>query len=148
MLNDTTDANFEKYVQRQYANRMDLSKPDPEFSAVIKQYPSDPTQGSPYNTSVANQVTPQFKREFLRFAGGEKTNATRSGFASFQGDLVFHGARRLLFSTVSYPSFNSSEQNELHKPWFLSLKLNSKTDSILYLGCQHTKCLVIHLQKK
>ena len=50
-------------------------------SEVIDQllvyYPADITQGSPFNTSVLNALTPEFKR-----------------IAAFQGDAIFQATRR------------------------------------------------------
>jgi hypothetical protein len=45
---------------------------------------TDPSQGSPYGTGEANQVSPQWKR-----------------LASIQGDLVFQATRRCLLKELS-----------------------------------------------
>ena len=48
-----------------------------EVNTLLEVYPSDITQGSPFNTSVLNAVTPEYKR-----------------IAAMQGDLVFQAPRR------------------------------------------------------
>lgn len=35
---------------------------DEDIATLAAAYPSDPAQGSPYNTGVLNQLYPQFKR--------------------------------------------------------------------------------------
>ncbi len=52
-----------------------------EIDQLLKLYPQDPTQGSPFDTGEANAVTPQFKR----------LNALGI-------DLFFHGPRRFLLN--------------------------------------------------
>ncbi|KAJ7717346.1 hypothetical protein B0H16DRAFT_1740638 [Mycena metata] len=60
---------------------------DEEFIATL--YPDDPTQGSPFDTGLANQLTPQFKR-----------------LAAFQGDYLFTGTRRFLLEHASKTQMN------------------------------------------
>jgi len=55
-----------------------------EMNKLLKLYPDDPAQGSPYDTGEANQVTPQWKR-----------------LSSIQGDLVFQAPRRLFLKNLS-----------------------------------------------
>lgn len=55
-----------------------------EISQIAKLYPSDLTQGSPYDTGVTDALTPQYKR-----------------LASFQGDLIFQAPRRWLLQNRS-----------------------------------------------
>jgi len=73
-LNLTTDAEFLGYVQENYAP----SATQADLNLIAQLYPSDPADGSPFGTGDANAITPQYKR-----------------LAAFQGDLVFHGPRRL-----------------------------------------------------
>ncbi|KAJ7642603.1 carotenoid ester lipase precursor [Mycena polygramma] len=78
--NITTDDEFVSYIHSIY-----LPKATPEQLAQLAVlYPDNPTQGSPFDTESANQVTPQFKR-----------------LAAFQGDYVFTGARRNFLSSAS-----------------------------------------------
>jgi hypothetical protein len=51
--------------------------PDQNVSDVMALYPSDPREGSPFNTSFLNAITPQYKRS-----------------AALQGDVVFQAPRR------------------------------------------------------
>ncbi|KAH9910175.1 carotenoid ester lipase precursor [Epithele typhae] len=71
--NVTTDDQFAQYVKEIYVP--DIT--DAELDALLSAYPSDVTQGSPFDTGDRNAITPQFKR-----------------IAAFQGDLVFNAARR------------------------------------------------------
>jgi acetylcholinesterase len=48
-----------------------------EVDQLLKVYPGDVTQGSPFDTGTNNTVTPEYKR-----------------LAAFQGDLIFTGTRR------------------------------------------------------
>lgn len=66
-LNVTTDDELVAYIKQVYI-------PDgtpADLDAVTSAYPSDPEQGSPYNTGFLNALTPEYKR-----------------IASMQGDLV------------------------------------------------------------
>lgn len=56
---------------------------DAQLSQLAMLYPSDITQGSPFDTGILNALTPQFKR-----------------IASFQGDGVFQAPRRWLLQNV------------------------------------------------
>ncbi|KAJ7772468.1 carotenoid ester lipase precursor, partial [Mycena metata] len=61
-------------------------------------YPEDPTQGSPFNTRTANQLSPQYKR-----------------LAAFQADHMFIGHRRLLLEHASRRQNTWSWLNKLGK---------------------------------
>ena len=50
----------------------------------MKYYPSDPTQGSPFDTGYLNVLTPQFKQ-----------------LAAVQGDAFFQALRRFLLQNRS-----------------------------------------------
>lgn len=58
--------------------------PTSVVEGLVATYPDDPTVGSPYNTGIANQVYPEFKR-----------------LASILGDLLFILSRRGFLSTVN-----------------------------------------------
>ncbi|KAF9523405.1 carotenoid ester lipase precursor [Crepidotus variabilis] len=78
--NITTTAQLKTWMQTVFDPVMTSSTVD----KLMDLYPHDITQGSPYDTSILNAITPQFKR-----------------IAAFQGDAVFHGPRRwLLGNTV------------------------------------------------
>ncbi|EAU92417.2 carotenoid ester lipase [Coprinopsis cinerea okayama7 len=71
--NITTDEEFRSYVS-------DLWLPgasDEDLEPLWGAYPSDPADGSPFNTSFVSAITPQYKR-----------------MAAFQGDAVFQAPRR------------------------------------------------------
>ncbi|KAF7362887.1 Carboxylic ester hydrolase [Mycena venus] len=78
--NITTNEEFVGYV---HSNFFPKATPA-EIAKLAVLYPDDPTQGSPFDTGLANQVTPQFKR-----------------IAAFQGDMYFTGARRFFLEHAS-----------------------------------------------
>ncbi|KAJ7717779.1 Alpha/Beta hydrolase protein [Mycena metata] len=78
--NITTDEEFVGYV---HSNYLPQSSPA-QIAQIATLYPDDPTQGSPFDTGLANQLTPQFKR-----------------LAAFQGDYLFTGTRRFLLEHAS-----------------------------------------------
>ncbi len=57
---------------------------DAEYETIAEAYPSDPTQGSPFDTGTMNALTPEFKR-----------------IAAFNGDVLFHAPRRFLLDHLS-----------------------------------------------
>ncbi|KAJ3506803.1 hypothetical protein NMY22_g17130 [Coprinellus aureogranulatus] len=72
-LNVTNDGEFKEYVSYLWLP----NATDDQLSAVWTAYPSDPSEGSPFNTSVESEITGQYKR-----------------VAAFQGDSVFQAPRR------------------------------------------------------
>lgn len=54
------------------------------ITQLMTYYPSDPTQGSPFDTGYLNALTPQFKR-----------------IAAIQGDMVFQAPRRFFLQNRS-----------------------------------------------
>ncbi|KDR85818.1 hypothetical protein GALMADRAFT_84978 [Galerina marginata CBS 339.88] len=78
--NVTTDRDFQNYISTIWvpdANSSDLQP-------LWDYYPSDASDGSPFNTSNFNDITPQYKR-----------------IAAFQGDVVFQAARRFFLEHLS-----------------------------------------------
>ncbi|KAF8195109.1 Alpha/Beta hydrolase protein [Pholiota molesta] len=78
--NVTTEQEFEQYVSSVFIPGASSS----ELAPLWSYYPSDPTDGSPFNTSVLNEITPQYKR-----------------IAAFQGDVVFQAPRRWFLEHLS-----------------------------------------------
>jgi carboxylesterase type B len=79
-LNITTDAEVLNYIKTDFFPGIT----DAQLNQLATLYPSDITQGSPFDTGILNAITPQFKR-----------------IAAFQGDGVFQAPRRwLLQNTV------------------------------------------------
>ncbi|KAJ7315412.1 Alpha/Beta hydrolase protein [Mycena albidolilacea] len=78
--NLTTNDEFLGYL---HSNFFPKSTPA-EIAELAALYPDDPTQGSPFDTGLANQLTPQFKR-----------------IAAFQGDFIFTGPRRFFLEHAS-----------------------------------------------
>ncbi|KAJ7839833.1 sterol esterase, partial [Mycena olivaceomarginata] len=77
--NITTSDEFVGYVlHSNYFPKSTLA----QITEIAKLYPDDPTQGPPFDTGLANQFTPQFKR-----------------LAAFQGDYFFNGAAACFYST-------------------------------------------------
>ena len=64
------------YIRSDYYPKTPLH----ELDAVLQLYPSDPSEGSPFNTSSNNTLSPQYKR-----------------ISAIQGDIWLHGPRRLFF---------------------------------------------------
>ncbi|KAI0030226.1 carotenoid ester lipase precursor [Vararia minispora EC-137] len=106
--NITTSSEFEDYITEVWAAG-DRAAVEPLFAA----YPEDPALGSPYETGIANNITPQFKR-----------------MASITGDLIFQAPRRLFFNRVvkTQPVFS-----------YISKRMNSSP----VLGAFHTSDLPI-----
>ncbi|KAJ7266558.1 carotenoid ester lipase [Mycena rebaudengoi] len=78
--NITTNAEFLDYI---HSNYLPLATPA-QIQKLGLLYPDDPTQGSPFDTGAANQLTPEFKR-----------------LSAFQGDYTFTGPRRFLLEHAS-----------------------------------------------
>ncbi|KAH8831768.1 Alpha/Beta hydrolase protein [Flagelloscypha sp. PMI_526] len=72
-LNITTEAQLKEYVKTYWLQ----PATDDVLNELSVLYPQDPTQGCPYDTGLANQLSPQNKR-----------------IASFIGDGVFQAPRR------------------------------------------------------
>ncbi|KAF8305166.1 carotenoid ester lipase precursor [Clavulina sp. PMI_390] len=106
--NVTTDAEFTSYVQQYYLPNGTAA----QLASLATQYPQDPTQGSPFDTGIANELTPEFKR-----------------LAAVQGDLVFQGPRRWFLQHVA------SKQNA----WSFAFKRTKETP---YLGAFHGRDLL------
>ncbi|ETW82212.1 Esterase/Lipase [Heterobasidion irregulare TC 32-1] len=83
-LNATSDEDTLKYIQSVYYPKTSSQELDP----VLQLYSSDPSEGSPFNTSSNNTLSPQYKR-----------------IAAIQGDIWFQGPRRLFFE------YRSEKQN-------------------------------------
>jgi len=75
-----TEADFREYVSTIYVPKASASDLEPLWTL----YPSDPPEGSPFNTGFQNILSPQFKR-----------------MAAFQGDIVFEAPRRFFLSKTS-----------------------------------------------
>ncbi|EMD33632.1 hypothetical protein CERSUDRAFT_159848 [Gelatoporia subvermispora B] len=76
----TTDEEVAQYVQQ-------LALPgisDEETAEVLRLYPADPAQGSPFGTGDANELFPQYKR-----------------LGAIIGDLEFQGWRRFFLNVTS-----------------------------------------------
>ncbi|KAJ7452156.1 Alpha/Beta hydrolase protein [Mycena galericulata] len=80
LANITTDAEFLDYV---HSNYLPTASPD-QLAQVATLYPDDPTQGSPFDTGIADELTPEYKR-----------------LAAFQGDLSLIGTRRFFLQHAS-----------------------------------------------
>ncbi|KAI0766817.1 Alpha/Beta hydrolase protein, partial [Irpex lacteus] len=109
LTNITTNDGVHAYISSNYFPNATAA----EIDQLLKLYPDDVAQGSPFDTGSANAVTPEFKR-----------------LAAFQGDFLFDGPRRFLL------------QNRADKQpaWsYVSKRLKSLPD----LGSYHTSDLSI-----
>ena len=79
-----TDDQFAAFVKPLFFPRIS----DSDLAALLEYYPSDITQGSPFDTGDENALSPQYKR-----------------LAALLGDLIFQAPRRLLFE------YTASKQN-------------------------------------
>jgi len=76
----STDADFHEYISTVWVPAANDSALEPLWT----YYPSDPSDGSPFDTADFNVITPQYKR-----------------VAAFQGDVVFQAPRRFLLENLS-----------------------------------------------
>ncbi|KAM5540835.1 hypothetical protein V8D89_005479 [Ganoderma adspersum] len=79
-INVTTEAEVRSYLSSNYITGISSS----DLDQLLKLYPADITQGSPFGTGILNAVTPEFKR-----------------LAAIQGDLVFQAPRRFFLQNVA-----------------------------------------------
>ncbi|KAL8278082.1 hypothetical protein RQP46_009542 [Phenoliferia psychrophenolica] len=78
--NITTNEQALSFIQTNYL----LGSTDAEIVTLDLHYPQDPTVGSPFDTGLLNQLSPQFKR-----------------IAAFVGDYVFQAPRRFFMNKVA-----------------------------------------------
>ncbi|KAG7088905.1 hypothetical protein E1B28_012850 [Marasmius oreades] len=79
-LNVTTESQIRTYVKTEFLSTIQ----DADLDILLKAYPQDLVQGSPYDTGFLDALSLQFKR-----------------FASFQGDAVFQAPRRFFLNNLS-----------------------------------------------
>ncbi|KAJ7624440.1 carotenoid ester lipase precursor [Roridomyces roridus] len=119
-----TDDDFRGWVQQFWypnATKEQLDK-------LLKVYPSTLPEGSPFNTSYLNGLTPQFKR-----------------IAAYEGDLVFEAPRRFFQSAISQnqwaflskrlkatPLLGSYHGSDLPFVYSQSLLLGELRDALIY----------------
>ena len=72
-LYHSTDGEFLDYVHKFYFPGASKE----ELVPLLRHYPSDPAQGSPFGTGSENQLAPMYKR-----------------MAAFQGDFLFQAPKR------------------------------------------------------
>ncbi|PPR05606.1 hypothetical protein CVT26_009127 [Gymnopilus dilepis] len=99
--NITTDDQFEQYVSTYFVPNASPT----ELAPLWTYYPSDPSAGSPFNTSKLNQLSPQYKR-----------------IAAFQGDAVLQAPRRffldhLLAKNSSTPAWSFLSLHSKYTPY-------------------------------
>ncbi|KAJ7623916.1 Alpha/Beta hydrolase protein, partial [Mycena polygramma] len=78
--NITTNDEFLGYLQSNHLPKSTSA----QIAKLGALYPDDPAQGAPFNTGLANQLTPEFKR-----------------LAAFQGDYLFTGMHRFFLKHAS-----------------------------------------------
>lgn len=76
----STTAQLRTYFHDNYLPQSQLS----EVDSVLTSYPDDGTQGSPFDTGILNEITPQYKR-----------------IAAILSDLAFQGPRRAFLNELS-----------------------------------------------
>ncbi|KAJ7719224.1 sterol esterase [Mycena maculata] len=80
LANITTDAEFVDYVHSNYFPSASAE----QIAQIASLYPDNPSQGSPFDTGTADQLTPEYKR-----------------LAAFQGDSELIGPRRFFLEHAS-----------------------------------------------
>ncbi|KAJ3832691.1 Alpha/Beta hydrolase protein [Lentinula raphanica] len=78
-LNITTQSELSTYIRTVFPK---ISESD--LAQLLTGYPADITQGSPFNTSIYNAITPEYKR-----------------ISAFQGDAAFQAPRRFFLQNLS-----------------------------------------------
>ncbi|KAF8127254.1 Alpha/Beta hydrolase protein [Boletus edulis] len=79
-INITTDAQLEEYLHTYWIPNASTTT----IAQLMTYYPSDPSQGSPFDTGDLNALSPQFKR-----------------IAAIQGDIIFQAPRRFFLQSRS-----------------------------------------------
>ncbi|KAF5385567.1 hypothetical protein D9757_006799 [Collybiopsis confluens] len=79
-LNVTTQEALATYIQTEFL----VGTSTAEINELLSVYPADITQGSPFDTSILNAITPEFKR-----------------IAAILGDAAFQAPRRFFLQSVS-----------------------------------------------
>ncbi|KAG6829190.1 hypothetical protein H0H92_005390 [Tricholoma furcatifolium] len=105
----STNEEFKAYLKNVF---LAPGVPDELIDGILRQYPQDPTQGSPFGTLYLNMITRQNKR-----------------IAAFMGDGVFQAPRRFLLDHLS----------EKQNSWaFLSKRLKATP----FIGSAHASDLI------
>ncbi|KAG6829134.1 hypothetical protein H0H92_005608 [Tricholoma furcatifolium] len=99
-LNVTTDDEFTSYITNVFLPGTTQA----EVDNIAALYPSDITQGSPFDTGILNALTPQYKR-----------------IAAFMGDGVFQAPRR----------FFLQQRSGLQKTWAFQLTVEPSSEPTL-----------------
>ncbi|KAF5312786.1 hypothetical protein D9619_002535 [Psilocybe cf. subviscida] len=106
-LNVTTDADFRNYISSVWLSKNPVS----ELDALWSYYPADVAQGSPFNTSSSNALTPQFMR-VSAFIGDSVQQGPRRMFlnkAVSQGQKVWSYLSRRVKDTPGIGSYHGSD---------------------------------------
>jgi len=107
-LNVTTTEEVGQYIR----SFMLPTAPQSHVDLLLQYYPEDVTAGCPFDTGFLNMLAPQYKR-----------------IAAIQGDIVFHGPRRLLLK------YQADKQNS----WAFIHKRGKQTP---FIGAAHGTDLV------
>ncbi|KAI9449008.1 carotenoid ester lipase precursor [Lactarius psammicola] len=117
-LNVTTDSDLRNFLSGFFLP----SATDAELDELLRLYPQNVTQGSPYDTGTQNAFAPQFKR-----------------IASILGDSVFQALRRFFLNNVSEKqntwSFCTSRMFPPPPP--LTRAVSKRLKSLPVLGSAH-----------
>ncbi|TCD66642.1 hypothetical protein EIP91_001110 [Steccherinum ochraceum] len=120
-LNVTDDAGFRNYITTFFLPNATSAQVD----QVLQLYPSDPTQGSPFNTGTQNAITPQFKR-----------------MAAFLGDFVFQAPRRAFMQETAGKQDSWALQIQRGKMTPVLGSLHTSDISLAYGGTDLTDIVV------
>ncbi|KAF9234882.1 Alpha/Beta hydrolase protein [Melanogaster broomeanus] len=105
-LNITTDTQLEEWIQTYWVP----NAPSTVVQEILRYYPADITQGSPFDTGTLNALTPQFKR-----------------IAAFQGDIVLPGSETVplaaAFRKVEFVDIFEQTPKGSPFPWICEFQL-------------------------
>lgn len=124
-INVTTDAKIVDYFQSVYWQKTPRSL----IEELVNLYSTDPAEGSPYGTGIANQLGPRYKK-----------------IASMIGDYTFTAGRRTLLNVTAGRQDTWSYQIKQSLPLLGQLKLLNPTqlNNIPILGSFHISDVVLN----
>ncbi|KAL5335517.1 Alpha/Beta hydrolase protein [Aspergillus crustosus] len=124
-LNVTTDDDFMEYFQSIWWP----GASEAQLAQLMELYPADPAKGSPFDTGLANAITPQFKR-----------------LAALIGDYSFQSQRRHLLDSIPQSQNAWTFEMEVSLPLLGQIPLLDilGLDNIPALGSFHASDVLLH----
>lgn len=109
--NISTTAQLVTYLKSYFPNTSKST-----VAALVATYPDDPAAGSPFNTSLANEIYPQFKR-LAAILGDTTFTLTRRGYLSLVSSKVeaWSYLSSYLYGTPILGTFHASDILEVRR---------------------------------